>query len=418
MRQILFVLLVFTAAWSLAGGAIARDLAIVDARVYESPTAPPIEHATVLVHDGRIVAVDATGSIKVPPDAFAIDGRGKVVTAGFWNSHVHIFTHALLHADQRSAAELDAALDAMLNRWGFTTVFDIASILDNTNLIRSRIKSAEVRGPMILTVGEPFFPLNGTPVYIRAFVASEHVNLPEATSISDAVAREKDEIARGADGVKLFTGDIVGGTVGVEPMPLPLAKALVAEAHREHRPVFAHPTNLEGLTIALDSGVDILAHTTGEPGVWTPDLIARMKAHHMALIPTLTLFDVDPKKDGAPPAVIERYLNQVQGELRAYFNAGGEVLFGTDVGYTDAFDTTEEYQLMAGSGLDWRAILTSLTTAPAARFGYASHKGMIKPGMDADLVVLNADPATDVAAFAKVHETISGGRVIYAERGG
>lgn len=418
MRQLLRIGVVLALAWSLTSAANANDLAIVDARVYASPNASPMDQATVLVHDGRIAAVGATRAIKVPTGATVIDGRGKVVTAGFWNSHVHIFTHALLHADQRSAAELDAALDAMLNRWGFTTVFDIASILDNTNLIRARIKSGEVRGPMILTVGEPFFPLNGTPVYIRAFVASEHVVLPEATSIPDAVAREKNEIARGADGVKLFTGDIVGGKVGVEPMSLPLAQALVAEAHKEHRPVFAHPTNLQGLTIALDSGVDILAHTTGEPGDWTPDLIARMKARRMALIPTLTLFDVDPRKDGAPPAVIARYLRQVQGELRAYHDAGEEVLFGTDVGYTDAFDTTEEYQLMAGSGLDWRAILTSLTTAPAARFGYGERKGRVTPGMDADLVVLDADPATSVAAFAKVHDTISGGRVIYAESGG
>src|SRR5579875_1598002 len=68
--------------------------------------------------------------------------------------------------------------------------------------------------------------------------------------------------------------------------------------------------------------------------------------------------------------------------------------------------------------LDWRAILTSLTTAPAARFGYAGRKRMIKPGMDADLVVLDGDPAKDVAAFAKVQDTISDGRIIYAEHGG
>ena len=365
--------------WTLGTAAEASDLAIVDARVYASPTAAALDHATVLIHDDRISALGPTTSLTVPAGATIIDGRGKVVMAGFWNSHVHIFTHALLHADQRSAAELDASLDAMLNGWGFTTVFDVASILDNTNLIRTRIKSGEVRGPMILTVGEPFFPLNGTPVYIRDFVAAEHVVLPEVTSISNAVAREKSEIARGADGVKLFTGDIVGGKVGIEPMSPPLARALVAEAHRQHRPVFAHPTNLEGLEIALDSGVDVLAHTTGEPGPWTPALIARMKARRMAVIPTLTLFDVDPRKDGAPPAVIARYLTQVQGELRAWHDAGGEVLFGTDVGYTDAFDTTEEYQLMAGSGLDWRAILTTLTTAPALRrFGYADHKGVVK----------------------------------------
>jgi imidazolonepropionase-like amidohydrolase len=412
-----YVALSVAMALGFATAVRGSDLAIVDARVYSSPTTAPLEHATILVHDRRISAIGAENSLKVPAGAMVIDGRGKVVTAGFWNSHVHIFTHALLHADQRSDAELDAALDAMLNRWGFTTVFDVESILDNTNLIRARIRAGEVRGPTILTVGEPFFPLNGTPVYIRDFVAAEHVVLPEATSIPQAVAREKSEISRGADGVKLFTGDIVGGKIGVEPMAMPLARALVTEAHLEHRPVFAHPTNLEGLTIALDSAVDILAHCTGEPGDWTPALIGRMNARHMAVIPTLTLFDVDPRKDGATPAVIARYLAQVQGELRAFHDAGGEVLFGTDVGYTDAFDTTEEYLLMAGSGLDWRAILTALTTAPAKRFGYADRKGSLKAGMDADLVVLDADPAADVGAFAKVRDTISGGRIIYALKG-
>jgi len=87
-------------------------------------------------------------------------------------------------------------------------------------------------------------------------------------------------------------------------------------------------------------------------------------------------------------------------------------LFGTDVGYIDAYDTTEEYRQL-GRALDWRQILTSLTVAPAKRFGYAEHKGRLAPGMDADLVVLDSDPASDVTAFAQVRLTIRAGRTIY-----
>jgi imidazolonepropionase-like amidohydrolase len=65
--------------------------------------------------------------------------------------------------------------------------------------------------------------------------------------------------------------------------------------------------------------------------------------------------------------------------------------------------------------LDWRQILASLTTAPASRFGFAKRKGRIARGMDADLVLLSADPAQDPAAFAKVAYTIRGGRVIWGE---
>jgi imidazolonepropionase-like amidohydrolase len=152
----------------------ASDLALVHARIYPSPTEPAIEDGTILVHDGRITAVGPSATTKPPRFARAvtvIDCKGLVVTAGFWNSHVHIFTPRLLHAEGLSSSELSSQLEKMLTRWGFTTVFDIASVLDNTNAVRRRIDSGEVRGPRILTVGEPFYAKGGAPVYIRGFLA-------------------------------------------------------------------------------------------------------------------------------------------------------------------------------------------------------------------------------------------------------
>ena len=55
-------------------------------------------------------------------------------------------------------------------------------------------------------------------------------------------------------------------------------------------------------------------------------------------------------------------------ELKTYFDQGGTILFGTDVGYTQHYDTTEEYVLMAKSGMKWQDILASLTTNPATFF--------------------------------------------------
>jgi hypothetical protein len=55
--------------------------------------------------------------------------------------------------------------------------------------------------------------------------------------------------------------------------------------------------------------------------------------------------------------------------------AGGEVLFGTDVGYLQDDDPTEEYELMAAAGMDYRQVLASLTAAPAARFGDVEREG-------------------------------------------
>jgi imidazolonepropionase-like amidohydrolase len=98
-------------------------------------------------------------------------------------------------------------------------------------------------------------------------------------------------------------------------------------------------------------------------------------------------------------------------QLRTFFANGGPVLFGTDTGFTTNYDTTQEYDLMHRA-LSVNEILASLTTNPAAYFK-ATKKGLVENGFDADLVVLDADPATDVRNLARVAYTIRAGQIIY-----
>jgi imidazolonepropionase-like amidohydrolase len=407
------VLIFLLATFALNASSFASDLALVHAKIYPSPTAAPIEDGTILVHDGHIQAVGPAAQVKVPSSKAltVLDCRGLVVTAGFWNSHIHILTPGLLHAEKLPAEKISAQLDEMLTRWGFTTVFDIASVLSNTNNIRQRIARGEVRGPHILTVGEPFYPKNGTPIYVKGFLEEQHIPSGEVESAQQALARVRQQIRDGADGIKIFAGAIVAD--GVLPMPADIAKAIVAVAHRAGKPVFAHPSNQAGLEVSINSGVDILAHTAPMSGDWSSDFTARLKAAHMALIPTLTLFDVEAKKAKVSAEENEQWIKQAVQELKAYSETGGEILFGTDVGYTDHFDTAEEFTLMARAGMSFQQILASLTTNPATRFGYANRSGSIAKGMDADLVVLNGDPARDITNFSKVHQVIRGGKVEY-----
>jgi len=95
---------------AMTATANAADLALTHARIYPSPDAPPIAYGTVLIHDGRIVAIAAGGAARVPRDAERIDVHGAIVTAGFWNSHVHLITPPLLNAERRSDAELTQEL--------------------------------------------------------------------------------------------------------------------------------------------------------------------------------------------------------------------------------------------------------------------------------------------------------------------
>jgi imidazolonepropionase-like amidohydrolase len=192
--------------WMLfaCGPARASDLALIGAKIYPSPSEQPIENGSIVLHDGRIVAFGPNAAVKVPRDATVIDCKGLVVTAGFWNSHVHILIPGLLHAEKASSQQITSQLEEMLTRWGFTTVFDIASVLDNTTLIRRRIEAGTVKGPRILTVGEPFWIKGGTPIYVRGFLEANHINIPEVESTSQATERVHQQIRDGADGIKIF----------------------------------------------------------------------------------------------------------------------------------------------------------------------------------------------------------------------
>ena len=412
MKPSLFAAMAIVAVCGTIEVAAASDLALIGCKVYPSPTESAISNATVLVRGHRIVELGPRGQVRVPEDAEKIECGDGVVTAGFWNSHVHILTQGLMDAENVPAQRITAQLEEMLTRWGFTTVFDVASVLHNTEVIRQRIARGEVAGPGILTVGDPFYPEGGTPVYIRGFIERNHVPSEEVSDPHQAADRARRQLRAGADGVKIFAASFAGGG-RIVPMPLEIARAVVAEAHRAGKPAFAHPSNLEGIEVALGSGVDVLAHTAPLSGPWPASLIARVKAGHMALTPTLTLFEVEARKFGELPDEARQEMEIALGQLHAYSAAGGEVLFGTDVGYTDHYDTAEEFRLMSRAGLSFRQILASLTTNPAHRFGDRDGRGRVAVGHEADLVVLAGDPDADVTSFSRVRCTIRGGNVIY-----
>ena len=412
MRIRLLIALLLSLIFLLTASGHPSDMALTGAKIYPSPTDPAIENGSILIHDGHIVRVGPSSTIKIPRNASVIDCKGLVVTGGFWNAHVHVLTPGLLHAETLSPEQITSQLQEMLTRWGFTTVFDIASLLQNTNTIRHRIEIGEVKGPKILTVGEPFWIK--TPIYVKAFLESNHLSVPEAEAPAQATQRVDQQIRNNADGIKIFANSVEKD--GILTMPLDLARALVTEAHRLGKPVFAHVSNNEGIEVALQSGVDVLAHTTPVDSLWSPSFVARLTAAHIALTPTLTLWDFESRNSTA--AEIEQGMSKAAEQLKAFSQGGGQVLFGTDVGYTDHFDTSEEFQWMSRAGMSFQQILASLTTNPAQRFGYSKHTGRIAKGMDADLVVLAADPAQDATAFSKVRYTIRNGNVIYTDSSG
>ena len=85
------------------------------------------------------------------------------------------------------------------------------------------------------------------------------------------------------------------------------------------------------------------------------------------MTPALKLMRYELKKQDVPPAITQRLINVFVDHVRRFSAAGGQILFGTDVGYMDDFDPTEEYQLLSKAGLTPMQILASLTTTDGTK---------------------------------------------------
>ncbi|MGI0129866.1 MAG: amidohydrolase family protein [Thermoplasmata archaeon] len=381
-----------------------RSLVIENVTVYPAPDAPPIERGTVVAQDGRITAVGA--DLSAPPGAEVISGEGRVLTAGFWNAHVHFTEPRWRSAARAPASTLNDQLRDMLTSRGFTTVVDAGSDPRHTLPLRRRIDSSELLGPAVYTAGPSMFPPRGIPYYVRddlSFWIRPFVPQPSTPAAAARVAERN--LARGADLVKLFTGSYVERGK-VTNMPEAIARAAADVAHRHGRLTYSHASNLEGTRVALAAGVDVLAHPPDSTDGVDDALLRRVVDRRMAMIPTLKMF-ADTVRAG--PA----YLESIYDVVCRFRALGGELLFGTDVGYLTDYTTEGEFRALGRCGLGARDVLRMLTTAPAERFGVGADRGTIAVGRRADLTLLDTDRLDDLLAFARVRATIRAGRVLY-----
>ncbi|MEQ8485836.1 MAG: amidohydrolase family protein [Pseudomonadales bacterium] len=379
---------------SACGAAAAGDLAVTNVDLIPAPGAARVPDATILIRGGRIAEVGTgleTAGLPV------IDGGGRVASAGFWNSHVHLTDPALVEDPQ-------PVLRDMLLSYGFTSVVDTGSFLEDSLRLVAAIESGRLDGPRVWLANGSFVHTGGTPAYLPG------ITLPELAAPAEAKPAVDAYLDAGAQGIKLFSGSFMSPTETILMRPA-VIRAVADAAHARGSFVMAHPTDRDGLVNAVENGVDVVVHTAPPAGPLGDGLVRSMLARDVALIPTLKLWRWELARAGVPEDGIRAFEAAGVAQLGEYHRAGGEVLFGTDVGYMRDYDTAAELRLMARAGMDWIAIHHALTRNPARRF--AGESGAVEPGAPGDLVLLGSDPAVDVAAFADVVMTIRGGRVVH-----
>src|SRR5260370_15300216 len=174
----------------------------------------------------------------------------------------------------------------MLTRYGFTTVFDTGSVFENTKKIRHRIESGEIPGPRIMSTGEIFYPKGGSPPpnLLIAFGFMPWTTINELDNPELAVKLVDQKLSEGVDAIKIYAST---WRVIVQPatIPLEVVRAVAAETHKNGKLLLAHPSNREGLNLAVDAGADVLLHTSPSAGTCRQPFVAKMNERGICLDP-------------------------------------------------------------------------------------------------------------------------------------
>ena len=291
---------------------------------------------------------------------------------------------------------------------GVTTVRDLG---DHRFAVLDRART-DVTGPTILAAGPPLTSPGGHCSSMGGEAAGTE-------ALRRAVAERAE---RGADVVKIMTsgGAMTSGTdMLASQFTLGELRAVVEEAHRLGLPVTAHAHGLAAVENSVEAGVDGIEHcsclTSG--GARLPDqLAARLSSADIVVCPTLgRLPGLDP-----PPEVTARLeaagtsYEQHLPHVAALYRAGVALTAGTDAGIGPSkrhglvpFSVAD---LVGECGMSPVEALAAATGVAARTCGLAGRTGRLAAGLDADLLLVDGDPLTDITSLQRPRAVVSRGR--------
>lgn len=448
-----FVLLASSPQLPLAQEA---DLAIADVTLIDGSGEPPREGVTILVRDGLVERVAPANEVVIADGVDVIDASGKYAIPGLADMHVHFGRGGGL---PNSPESVERSLRQFLF-YGVTTVLNLGAYhgrADQILELHRRREAGEILAPHIYATGGLLTVPGSHPISAWASSLPDSVD-PEAHDWSRRgvwVVRTPADVrevvrrmaAAGMDGIKVvIESEVLAPPFEEESpqMPPEMIRAAVEEADGRELPVFAHVSDRGELAEALDAGVDAVVHLGGEPP--GPELLARMRQQGVYLIPTLSVYIqantwgdpadnlTDPfLRRGADEQVIESILaspmnptsppseedwawrRNFLAALKAAHDAGVRLVGGSDapagVNF-HGYNMHHELQLMVEAGLAPMEALVIATSRAAEMLGEETVVGTIEPGKRADLLILAADPLSDIRNTRTLEVVILDGKVI------
>ncbi|MFF3785553.1 amidohydrolase family protein [Streptomyces sp. NPDC001933] len=351
---------------------------IRDVRAFDGVRA--IASADILIDGDRIAEPDGRGA------DVELDGAGKTLLPGLIDAHTHTFDGSLARA----------------LTYGVTTELDMFCLPSNLRrqrkLAAERDDVADLRSAGVLATAP-----GGHPTGVMAAISTMLDNPEDAAGAFETIADPAQaasfvaaRAAEGSDYLKIVLDD---GSMAGTPVPTlgpDIATALVDAARTAGLRTIAHACTAGETALALDAGVDGLAHVWADtpPGDPAADALAsRLADQGVFVVSTLAYFE---SIGGDSP---DRLTNaaHVVGVLR---RAGVPLLAGTDANPfapRNGDGLHRELELLVRAGLSPLEALAAGTGVTARHFGLTD-RGRIAPGLRADLVLVDGDPTRDIIA--------------------
>jgi len=410
-------------------------VALIHVCVIDGTGAAARPDQTVIVDHGKIASVGPAASTPAPAGAQVMDLAGHTVIPGIVGMHEHLFYPG--GGGVPMYPEMAYSFPRLYLASGVTTARTAGSLEPYTDLnIKKLIESGRMPGPKLYVTG-PYLEGNG------AFTPQMH-ELADADDATRTVNYWADE---GVTSFKAY--------MNITRAEL---KAAVDAAHRRGIKVTGHLCSIgfrEAAAIGIDNlehglMVDTEFHPGKQPDVCPPntrnevagldlnsaparEMIADLVRHHVAITSTLAVFEAF---DGARPPVEPRFLDALSPEAAvnylssrarsrggadspsaaalkkelefeyAFVKAGGLLISGADPtgngGALAGFADQRNIELLVEGGFT-PAEAIQVSTANGAKFlGELDRFGTVTAGKQADLVVIDGNPAARIADIRNV----------------